>query len=96
MATDPNVPPPEPVVPISTPPEPGEVQTTPMPMTVVWPLRFLMRWPALRVFASLRCRLRRAAGKSAFAAGHAHSAALMRAGVKALRGEKVMSHRENL
>lgn len=32
MATDPNTPPPEPVPPISTPPEPGEVQTTPMPM----------------------------------------------------------------
>jgi len=32
MATDPHVPPPEPVVPLSTPPEPGEVQTTPMPM----------------------------------------------------------------
>lgn len=32
MATDPNVPPPEPVVPLSPPPEPGEVQTTPMPM----------------------------------------------------------------
>lgn len=32
MATDPNVPPPEPVEPLSTPPEPGEVQTTPMPM----------------------------------------------------------------
>ena len=32
MATDPNVPPPEPVVPLSTPPNPGEVQTTPMPM----------------------------------------------------------------
>ena len=32
MATNPNVPPPEPVVPLSTPPEPGEVQTTPMPM----------------------------------------------------------------
>ncbi|MDQ3058483.1 MAG: hypothetical protein M3R45_03010 [Pseudomonadota bacterium] len=31
MATDPNVPPPEPVPPLSTPPEPGEVQTTPMP-----------------------------------------------------------------
>ena len=31
-ATNPNVPPPEPVVPLSTPPEPGEVQTTPMPM----------------------------------------------------------------
>jgi hypothetical protein len=32
MATDPNTPPPEPVPPLSTPPEPGEVQTTPMPM----------------------------------------------------------------
>lgn len=32
MATDPNVPPPEPVPPLPTPPEPGEVQTTPMPM----------------------------------------------------------------
>lgn len=32
MATNPNVPPPEPVTPLSTPPEPGEVQTTPMPM----------------------------------------------------------------
>ena len=32
MATDPNVPPPEPVTPLSTPPNPGEVQTTPMPM----------------------------------------------------------------
>ena len=32
MATNPNVPPPEPVVPLSTPPEPGEVQTTPMPV----------------------------------------------------------------
>jgi len=32
MATNPNVPPPEPVEPLSTPPEPGEVQTTPMPM----------------------------------------------------------------
>jgi hypothetical protein len=31
MATDPNVPPPEPVEPLSTPPEPGEVQPTPMP-----------------------------------------------------------------
>ncbi|MEO6321564.1 MAG: hypothetical protein ABIR56_12895 [Polaromonas sp.] len=34
MATNPNVPPPEPVTPLSTPPEPGEVQTTPMPMSV--------------------------------------------------------------
>lgn len=34
MATDPNAPPPEPVVPLSTPPNPGEVQTTPMPMVV--------------------------------------------------------------
>ena len=34
MATNPNVPPPEPVEPLSTPPEPGEVQTTPMPMSV--------------------------------------------------------------
>ncbi len=34
MATNPNVPPPEPVEPLSTPPEPGEVQTTPMPMVV--------------------------------------------------------------
>lgn len=34
MATNPNVPPPEPVEPLSTPPEPGEVQTTPMPMRV--------------------------------------------------------------
>jgi hypothetical protein len=33
MATNPNVPPPDPVEPLSTPPEPGEVQTTPMPMT---------------------------------------------------------------
>ncbi|MDB5967218.1 MAG: hypothetical protein JWQ72_3718 [Polaromonas sp.] len=33
MATSPNVPPPEPVAPIEAPPEPGEVQTTPMPMT---------------------------------------------------------------
>jgi hypothetical protein len=32
MATNPNVPPPEPVPPLNTPPEPGEVQTTPMPM----------------------------------------------------------------
>ena len=32
MSTSPNVPPPEPVQPLSTPPEPGEVQTTPMPM----------------------------------------------------------------
>lgn len=32
MATDQNVPPPEPVEPLSPPPEPGEVQTTPMPM----------------------------------------------------------------
>jgi hypothetical protein len=32
MSTNPNVPPPEPVPPLSTPPEPGEVQTTPMPM----------------------------------------------------------------
>jgi len=34
MATNPNVPPPEPVTPLSTPPEPGEVQTTPMPMVL--------------------------------------------------------------
>ena len=33
MATNPNLPPPEPVTPLQTPPEPGEVQTTPMPMT---------------------------------------------------------------
>jgi hypothetical protein len=32
MSINPNVPPPEPVPPLSTPPEPGEVQTTPMPM----------------------------------------------------------------
>jgi hypothetical protein len=32
MATSPDVPPPEPVQPLNTPPEPGEVQTTPMPM----------------------------------------------------------------
>lgn len=32
MATNPNVPPPEPVPPVQNPPEPGEVQTTPMPM----------------------------------------------------------------
>lgn len=31
MATDPNVPPPEPLQPLSTPPEPGEVQPTPLP-----------------------------------------------------------------
>ncbi|MCY7370397.1 MAG: hypothetical protein LH479_05890 [Polaromonas sp.] len=31
MATDPNVPPPEPLPPLSTPPEPGEVQPTPLP-----------------------------------------------------------------
>jgi hypothetical protein len=31
MPTNPNVPPPEPLPPLSTPPEPGEVQTTPMP-----------------------------------------------------------------
>lgn len=33
-ATDPNVPPPEPVAPLQTPPDPGEVQTTPMPMAI--------------------------------------------------------------
>ena len=32
MATHPAVPPPEPVEPLSTPTQPGEVQTTPMPM----------------------------------------------------------------
>ena len=32
MATEPNVPPPEPVAHLSTPPNPGEVQTTSMPM----------------------------------------------------------------
>ena len=32
MATDPNVPPPEPVQPIATPPNPGQVQPTPQPM----------------------------------------------------------------
>lgn len=32
MVTDPNVPPPEPVQPLSTPPEPGEVQPMPLPM----------------------------------------------------------------
>lgn len=31
MSTNPNVPPPESLPPLSTPPEPGEVQTTPMP-----------------------------------------------------------------
>ena len=31
MATNPNVPPPEPVSPLSTPPEPGEIQPTPLP-----------------------------------------------------------------
>ena len=34
MATNPNVPPPQPVEPLTTPPEPGEVQTTPMPMVM--------------------------------------------------------------
>ena len=34
MATNPNVPPPQPVEPLTTPPEPGEVQTTPMPMVL--------------------------------------------------------------
>lgn len=34
-ATNPNVPPPEPLPPLDTPPDPGEVQTTPMPMTVI-------------------------------------------------------------
>jgi hypothetical protein len=33
-ATDPNVPPPEPVAPLQSPPEPGEVQTTPMPISL--------------------------------------------------------------
>ena len=32
MATDPTVPPPQPLPPLSTPPEPSEVQPTPMPM----------------------------------------------------------------
>lgn len=32
MVTNPNVPPPQPLPPFSTPPEPGEVQPTPMPM----------------------------------------------------------------
>lgn len=32
MATDPNVPPPEPVQPMATPPNPGQVQPTPQPM----------------------------------------------------------------
>ncbi|MEC5213995.1 hypothetical protein RCH06_002550 [Polaromonas sp. CG_9.5] len=32
MAINPNAPPPEPVMPLSTPPEPGEVQPTPLPM----------------------------------------------------------------
>lgn len=32
MATDPNVPPPEPVPPIAPPPNPGQVQPTPEPM----------------------------------------------------------------
>ncbi len=32
MATNPNVPPPEPLPPLSTPPEPGEVQPAPTPM----------------------------------------------------------------
>jgi hypothetical protein len=32
MATDPNVPPPEPVQPITSPPNPGQVQPTPEPM----------------------------------------------------------------
>jgi hypothetical protein len=32
MATDPNVPPPEPVQPLATPPNPGQVQPAPQPM----------------------------------------------------------------
>ena len=32
MATDPNLPPPEPIQPISSPPNPGQVQPTPRPM----------------------------------------------------------------
>jgi len=35
VATSPNTPPPEPLPPLDTPPEPGEVQTTPMPMTAI-------------------------------------------------------------
>lgn len=32
MATNPNVPPPEPLAPLNTPPNPGEVQPTPEPV----------------------------------------------------------------
>ena len=34
MATSPDVPPPEPVPPLSTPPDPGEVQPTPLPIGI--------------------------------------------------------------
>ena len=34
MATNPHVPPPQPVEPLSTPPEPGEIQHTPIPMVL--------------------------------------------------------------
>lgn len=34
MATNPDGPPPEPVPPLTPPPDPGEVQTTPMPMSL--------------------------------------------------------------
>lgn len=44
MATNPNVPPPEPLIPLSTPPEPGEVQTTPMPMVILPSMPSITPW----------------------------------------------------